>query len=502
MYIAFNIYSDLWNDCWVAATAPPRARRRRPATFNVAQRMGLLLHEHGPHSEQPLTMRIYGTMLKGFSTINNDRVRILLGQCERLVITFVDQPFLQKAQMTQLTPPKVHRPHKTTLDISMESFELEHGDWGKIFLEEGAMLDMGAEFEGETIPMTESHFIQPSTSLLEEMALLDESFPAVSGTLDAAKLGLGVETTLPEPSMAEPFIPEPSMPEPTMPEPSILEPTTPEAPCAGTIPLPMDTTTLPAAPPMPKQRRVPHRGIRYPPPGHVYGFDSTTQVSMDEFDRWQHDDEQLIRQQQNTPAYASQFSDLHWRPDRTLELATVFAPPEEQIDSAMHEVHVGVSPPAQSGVPSPPPAAVPSRVEFFETQMRPAEEEARPAVPSSIFAEFPTGAELPPPEMPQIPPRPFHQFVPEAPLPVGQQPTGEATELASHLQAAELLAAIRSFTPQPEAMITLDDVLPSLSTTRSTAARAFAALLALGSAGDVRLEQLTSYGPIRIHPAS
>ena len=64
-YGPFSIYQDLWHDCWVAATANVRARKRQ-VDFDIHQRVARLLDTYGPQSEMPLTLRVYGTLLKGF----------------------------------------------------------------------------------------------------------------------------------------------------------------------------------------------------------------------------------------------------------------------------------------------------------------------------------------------------------------------------------------------------------------------------------------------------
>ena len=74
--VAFDLYDDRWRDCWVAATSTARLRKKQ-VDFDIQQRVVKLLQEFGPQTEKALTLRIYGTMLKGFCVISNERARCL-----------------------------------------------------------------------------------------------------------------------------------------------------------------------------------------------------------------------------------------------------------------------------------------------------------------------------------------------------------------------------------------------------------------------------------------
>ena len=65
MEIQFGIHQDLWQDAWIAATSAVRAKKRQ-IDLNVQQRVQRLISDHSPGTGKALTLRVYGTMIKGF----------------------------------------------------------------------------------------------------------------------------------------------------------------------------------------------------------------------------------------------------------------------------------------------------------------------------------------------------------------------------------------------------------------------------------------------------
>ncbi|CAK0796569.1 unnamed protein product, partial [Prorocentrum cordatum] len=142
--MAFDLYDERWHDCWVAATSVARARKKQ-IDFDIGQRVARLLEDYGPESQKPLTLRIYGTMIKGFCVINNERARALFSDCERVVLMFARQPFSEGNSKIRLPAAKRPRMESAlTLDLDLARVEAsEQFDWTQAPLEEGALLRLG-----------------------------------------------------------------------------------------------------------------------------------------------------------------------------------------------------------------------------------------------------------------------------------------------------------------------------------------------------------------------
>eukprot|EP00971_Amphidinium_carterae_P240538 4775378-Amphidinium_carterae.1 len=154
--IGFNIYDEKWRECWVAATSNARCKHRRRGDFNIAEQVARLLHEHGPGTESPLTLRIYSTMIKGFCVVNNERVKLVQADCERVIHMFTKKPFCKGDQALQPLPAKCRRGEAAlTLDLDVRRVEEAEGfDWAQAALEPGVMLDGGGGHLLPDLPAT------------------------------------------------------------------------------------------------------------------------------------------------------------------------------------------------------------------------------------------------------------------------------------------------------------------------------------------------------------
>lgn len=141
----FDIYDGRWRDAWVAATSMSCQRRRQIDT-NIRAHVLCLLDDHGPNSCHPLTLRIYGTMIKGFCVVNNERARALHSDCERVVMMFSRRPF---GEASKLPAKRQAREAALTLDLDLASVAQEAFDWTQAPLEEGALLRLGGVREAE-----------------------------------------------------------------------------------------------------------------------------------------------------------------------------------------------------------------------------------------------------------------------------------------------------------------------------------------------------------------
>ena len=215
MEIHFGIHQDLWQDAWIAATSAVKARKRQ-IDLNVQQRVERLISDHGPRTEKALTLRVYGTMIKGFCVINNDRAKVLHTDCERLVLRFAAEPYSERLKLPTAKRPRVEA---VTLDLDLARVkEAEHFDWTQAPMQE-ALLTLEDEAEAE------------------------------------AAWALAVPT-LEVDGMQERREPE----------------VFPEAPLAGDIPMPEPEVVALVEP---KREKRPRRQL---PPGHVLGFDIQMQL--------------------------------------------------------------------------------------------------------------------------------------------------------------------------------------------------------------------------------
>ena len=151
-----------------------------------------------------IARRVYGTMIKGFCVINNDRARSLHADCERVVLLFAEQPYAEGLQLPKQPAAKRQRVDAFTLDLDLAKVqEAEAFDWTQAPLGDSLLVSLDANqlppdiramgAMGATGAPPQEPLQVPS--LLEESGLLDEVFPA---RVDAPPLAAEPVLSLPE----------------------------------------------------------------------------------------------------------------------------------------------------------------------------------------------------------------------------------------------------------------------------------------------------------------
>ena len=153
--VAFDLYDERWRDCWVAATSTARQRKKQ-VDMDIQHRVQRLIEDHGPQTDKPLTLRVYGTMIKGFCVINNERARALYFDSERVVLMFARQPFTEDHKIRLPTAKRQRIEAAVTLDLDLARVEAcEAFDWTQAPLEQGAFLQLGEKMTEEMLPSME-----------------------------------------------------------------------------------------------------------------------------------------------------------------------------------------------------------------------------------------------------------------------------------------------------------------------------------------------------------
>mmetsp|Transcript_19452 Transcript_19452/g.61078 ORF Transcript_19452/g.61078 Transcript_19452/m.61078 type:complete len:513 (-) Transcript_19452:58-1596(-) len=503
--LPFSIHQELWHDAWVAATATARSRKRQ-VDLDVRQRVEKLLQDYGPTTERPLTLRVYGTMIKGFCVINNERARMLYADCERVVILFSHQGLAEDSKALKLPASKKPRVDALTLDLDLNRVrESETFDWTQAPLEEGTLLRLPEEQLAALPPVPGAD----EPSLLQQVALLDEAFPPVdapaSGPIDvvaeAARTAgtLALLTAAQEAAQGQFDLAAQAMPDQAL--------------------LPFEQVTVAEEPPQKKRHRGPGKA---PPPGHFLGYDNSTVLAPEEYDAWQYDTSEFTRPLCEMATHAAlmprAISFDHLGPLRSL------------LDPCPEDLRMAVTNGDKLGLLRSIPGGRGAGATLPEVQELLAGEGMQPETLSAILAE--------PPEALPVPrggifggglaasrPDPFHPYSPEAPLRstrgaleeiaevLRPQPHEEPPEdadgefagkdLPYDVQTAKIGAVLRSSLERAgtegEAStrgVTLDDIVPLQGTDRATAAKTFAAVLVLATAGELKVMQPMPYGPI------
>ena len=212
-----------------------------------------------------LVRRVYGTMIKGFCVINNDRARSLHADCERVVLLFAERPYLEGLQLPKLPVSKRQRVDAFTLDLDLTKVqEAEAFDWTQAPLGDSQLLSLDALPDpGAVRASALPEVLAPS--LLEESGLLDEVFPSVDAPIVTHGAGPGaLPLQLPDVATHE--------------APGVLEALHLEAPVA---PGPGSEAADGASVlDLQHVRRTKRRRLlrTQPAPGHVFGFDVETQM--------------------------------------------------------------------------------------------------------------------------------------------------------------------------------------------------------------------------------
>ena len=280
--MAFDLQDERWRECWLAATSTARLRKKQ-VDIDIRERVTRLIHEHGPRTDKPLTLRIYGTMIKGFCVLNNERARTLYFDSERVVLMFARQPFTD--DKIRLPAAKRQRMEAAlTLDLDLARVEAgESFNWTQAPLEEGALLQLGGAAVQDVLPSIElaeamPQLLDPSASdmVIPQKVEMDWLPRFELGPPEAGPEGQGPKAAAP----ADPLMQLLGVP------PADLEL---KEPVHGPVEVPTEAAqTL-------KRSRAERATAALLRPGIVYGFDSDPTVCSEHFADWQREDDRLCR---------------------------------------------------------------------------------------------------------------------------------------------------------------------------------------------------------------
>eukprot|EP00747_Dinoflagellata_sp_TGD_P182335 gnl/TRDRNA2_/TRDRNA2_36553_c0_seq2.p1 gnl/TRDRNA2_/TRDRNA2_36553_c0~~gnl/TRDRNA2_/TRDRNA2_36553_c0_seq2.p1 ORF type:complete len:561 (+),score=134.85 gnl/TRDRNA2_/TRDRNA2_36553_c0_seq2:123-1685(+) len=510
--LVFDFYDERWRDCWIAATSVTRLRKKQ-VDIDIQQRVVRLLEDYGPQSEKPLTLRIYGTMIKGFCVINNERAKVLHTDCERLVCMFARRPYAEGDNSIRL--PAAKRPKMEaalTLDLDLARVEASEAfDWTQAPLEEGALLRLGGcwHLQQEMLPPTlditrgDGFGVPPSLDI-GKVGFFDgeaasHALGQVGGSaaeagwlprLDEGLGGLAVDGQAQDVPMSDQLVLAEAL------EPAAAA--VPEASLPGTNevqPAPADAAPGAAAQGSAIEPVVPSQVLRrkHEPilkPGVIFGFTNETMLSEEEYDRWQRDATELMGPRLRPSGYAESMPEMpeeaeHWGP----RLRLLVDPPDIAFQHA-------ASPPFQSAAAS---AAAPAREEvpLPDVQMLLGQGEVGQVPDPSAFQQ-PTADLVAMQEQQPVP-----MDVVELKEIVASRDAGVcAGHEAQDDRTAEVGNIIRGCLQRSgSGSVAFSDLVPPQFAERSTAACTFSALLALASAGELQVGQSQAYGQIIVSPA-
>mmetsp|Transcript_120572 Transcript_120572/g.191169 ORF Transcript_120572/g.191169 Transcript_120572/m.191169 type:complete len:544 (+) Transcript_120572:70-1701(+) len=537
LVMPFSIHQERWHNAWVAATAAVKSRKKQQVDFDIRQRVGQLLEEYGPQSQSPLTLRVYGTLMKGFCVLNNERARLLYTDCERVVLMFAQRNIAEAGgKDLKLPAAKRQKTDALTLDLDLAKVhDSEVFNWTQTPLEDGALLQLDSDL-ALVLPEAQSSSQQPQ--LLEDARLFEESFPAdlplvpldaaaeaarMAEVAEAVAMAAAAEQMLP---LADRTLDFPSVNEVHEVDnvPSILEQ---NAPLVGEI---MAAVADPNAAPqevLPRKKRVAREPPALPGQGHVFGFDEHTQMSLEECDDWQLSDDAIGNQVLEPEDYAEEYLQKLRSTDRVASLLQVI---DASWFGATEAEPITFSksywcPAVKNNID----AAAPSRLLDVSTEGN------LPAVQALLADEDYAQPNLACPELvggwdkaPELSTQssdPFRPYVAKAPLvsmrgadmelasalsqqidaptPAGmeQEDADEDVEVkydAQTKQVADILHRYMARSSGESRAMTLDDLIPPATTDKDVAAKTFLAVLTLATAGDFSVEQTLPFGPIAI----
>jgi len=286
-----------------------------------------------------------------------------------------------------------------------------------------------------------------------------------------------------------------------------------------------------AEPPL-KQRRKSRLAAKLPPPGTLLGYDAEPVLSQEDAQEWQLNVDSITCRPRYPEDHVAMLPEQAIAVEHLGPLRVLMDPSPELLRaavvakadggcSALALISRAPRRPAEDG-------AVAVEEVLPEVQALLASEGVQPEMLSGVFA--------PPPEGPEHGAAtgsalllaasrrdPFHPYSPEVPL---QAASGASEELAGLLdnqpspgaesedheeaagqcgpydhQTAKVGAVLRHFIERGSSEagnrgVTLDDIIPPGTTDKATAAKTFAAVLVLATAGDLRVMQPMAYGPI------
>lgn len=488
MEMAFNIHQELWHDAWVAATAAVRSRKRQ-VDLDVEARVRRLIEDHGPKTGAPLTLRVYGTMLKGFCVINNERARTLYTECERVVVLFAQRPFAEDSTALKLPAAKRQRVDALTLDLDLAKVrENDAFDWTQTPLEEGIFLQVPGTQELLSLPTDEP--LMGENPSVDVGMLLDESFPALEASAVAQVNAVAEAMRAAEAANAA-----------AMQEASTALGQCNDAEGAGA---PGNAGPAEPAQEIASLQRRPFFPRGVPPmlnPGQVYGFDEEAVMSSTQYDAWQSYTHDIDDPRRSLLQSAGLVQDSQATLDRHGSLRSMFWPPPEFV------AHLtGVSAAALQSME----CALVIPPEHQAAQSATATAQPGQAQAAAAAKESRADGQ----------PDPFRPYEPEKPFPALQDVDAElaqalvpqgtteaeaegANDAGYDAPTARVCAVLRRCVQAAEdggagRQLTFDDVAPPGTTDPASAARMFSALLTLATAGEFGVSQPVEYGPIRI----
>eukprot|EP00930_Biecheleria_cincta_P073196 TRINITY_DN60511_c0_g1_i1.p1 TRINITY_DN60511_c0_g1~~TRINITY_DN60511_c0_g1_i1.p1 ORF type:complete len:493 (-),score=107.88 TRINITY_DN60511_c0_g1_i1:228-1706(-) len=484
--VAFDLYDDRWRDCWVAATSTARLRKKQ-VDFDIQQRVAKLLQEFGPQTEKALTLRIYGTMLKGFCVINNERARCLFAEGERVVLMFARQPFDEGDNKVRLPAAKRHRMEAAlTLELDLARVEAaEAFDWTQAPLEEGALLRLGG---GQQL---QEAFLPSSLDLAEQAMpqLLDPRMCEVSARQDEGwlpKFGEGVgEPVAPlDAQHAEAQRLDIQMQDPVMSQLAAMGAEQPQLgeqfpghPAEQQPGLDLEALAHRAA----KRQRSERAAAALLRPGLVYGFDQEPMMTSRQYEEWQHDSNTLCRARMQAARYAEELEDDFERADHLgPRLRLLLDPTRFLREATLKKKHP---------VPDVQTLLGDGKADFGFDEVAPPlpEEVAQADAGDALMA-----AHIPDQEDSAFP----HATASED---TTQMFVGLGSVEAQDDRTAQVCDIIRScMRTDGHGVLSFDHLVPPGQADRATAACTFASLLALATAGELTVQQAEPYASILI----
>lgn len=490
--VAFDLYDDRWRDCWVAATSTARLRKKQ-VDFDIQQRVVKLLQEFGPQTEKALTLRIYGTMLKGFCVINNERARCLFADGERVVLMFARQPFAEGDNKIRLPAAKRQRMEAAlTLELDLARVEAaEAFDWTQAPLEEGALLRLGG---GQQL---QEAFLPSSLELAEQAMpqLLDPRSCEVAagqvgadgGWLPKFGEGVGEPAAPPDGQHAETARPDIQMQDPLMSQlatmgaeqgPQLGE-QLPGHPAEQQPGLDLEALAKQAA----KRQRSERAAAALLRPGLVYGFDQEPMMTSRQYEEWQHDSNPLCRARLQAARYAEELEDDFQQADHLgPRLRLLLDPtPRFMMEATSRKKHP---------VPDVQNLLGDGKADVGFGDLAPAVPED--FVDGSNAADVMMAAQMPDPEDSTFP----HATASED---TSQMFAGLGNAEAQDDRTAQVCDIVRScLRTDGNGVLSFDHLVPPGQADRATAACTFASLLALATAGELSVEQAEPYASILI----
>mmetsp|Transcript_104338 Transcript_104338/g.185521 ORF Transcript_104338/g.185521 Transcript_104338/m.185521 type:complete len:496 (-) Transcript_104338:28-1515(-) len=490
--VAFDLYDERWRDCWVAATSTARLRKKQ-VDFDINQRVVRLLQDYGPQTDKPLTLRVYGTMIKGFCVLNNERARALFSDCERVVLMFARQPFTEGDNKIRLPAAKRQRMEAAlTLDLDLARVEASEAfDWTQAPLEEGALLRLGAgghvpqEVMLPSIELTDQalpQLLDPATCEAPSGAAPDGWLPRFGDESSLRVNGPAYEDA-PKGSTADVQMADPLMSQilamgahktGEMPASELQEP-------QGAPGLDLEALALQAS----RKRRQERAQAALLRPGKVFGFDADPMMPTREYEEWQEDCGCLCQPRLRASEYAEMLTDSFQKADHLGQRLRLLVDP---CDGFMMQVQAGAArpqlPEVQNLLSAP-------RADPGEDQAGPGHSEVVASLAERSAIDDLAGGPVPMQE----------DYLPAA----VSEDAGLFAGLGSEAQddrTAEVGGIIRScLRGYDSRSATFDTLVPPGQADRATAACTFAALLALASAGELLVEQAEPYAAMVISEA-